>query len=146
VTKPPALPASQSTREETGVLSAFVAVLIVALLAIVGLAVDSGRAISAQRVLADEASQAARAGASRLSVSSLRDGRLAINDACAVQTAEQFMASFGHPGTARVRDGVVTVQVVEAVPTTILGMVGVRTITVSATASASNVSGVTGQG
>jgi hypothetical protein len=52
----------------------------------------------------------------------------------------------GHAGTAWVHDGVISVRVVEAVPTTILGIVGVRTITVSATASATDVSGVAGQG
>ena len=62
-------------------LTAFVAVLAVALFAIVGMAVDSGRAIAAQRLVADEAGQAARAGAGQLSVDALRDGRLAIDDA-----------------------------------------------------------------
>jgi hypothetical protein len=110
------------------------------------MAVDSGRAISAQRLLADEASQAARAGAGRLSVNALRDGRLVIDGASAVQAAEKYMVLDGHPGTAWVHNGIVSVRVVESVPTTILGIVGVRTITVSATASASDVSGVAGQG
>ena len=133
-------------RGEAGMLTAFVAVLTVALLAIVGMAVDSGRAISAQRLAADEAAQAARAGAGRLSINALRDGRLVIDGASAVRAAEQYMSLSGHPGTAWVHDGIVSARVVEAVPTTILGIVGVRTITVSATASASDVSGVAGQG
>ena len=56
------------------------------------------------------------------------------------------MVLSGHPGTAWVHDGIVSVRVVEAVPTTILGIVGVRTITVSATVSASDISAVAGQG
>ena len=133
-------------RDETGILTAFVAVLTVALLAIAGMAVDSGRAIAAQRLVADEAGQAARAGAGRLSVNALRNGRVSINDAAAIEAAEHYMLVSGHPGTAWVQDGVITVRVVEAVPTTILGIVGVPTITVSATASAVDVSGVAGQG
>jgi hypothetical protein len=133
-------------RDEAGVLTAFVAVLAVALLAIVGLAVDCGRAISAQVLAADEAGQAARVGAAQLSLNALRDGRLEINEAHAVQMAEQYMELAGHPGTASVHGGIVTVRVEEAMPTTILGIVGVQSIEVSATASASDVSGVTGQG
>jgi len=133
-------------RGETGMITAFVAVLAVALFAVVGLAVDSGRAISAQSIAANEAGQAARTGAGQLSVNALRNGHVALNDASAIQKAEQYMASSGLPGTAWVDDGIVTVRVVEAVPTTILGIVGVQTITVTATASASDVSGVAGQG
>ena len=133
-------------RDETGMLTAFVAVLIVALVAVTGLAVDAGRAISAQRLIADEASQAARAGAGELSVNALREGRVAIDGASAVREAEHYMAISGHPGTAWVHDGIVNVQVDASVPTTILGIVGVRSIAVSATASASDVSGVEQQG
>ncbi len=136
--------ARRCLRDETGMLTAFVAVLVVALLAVVGLAVDTGRAISSQRVLADEAGQAARAGAGRLSLNALRDGRISIDDGAAVLAAEQYMELSGHPGTAWVHDGTVSVRAVEEVPTTILGIVGVRTITVNATASASDVIGLAG--
>ncbi|MGO9341307.1 MAG: hypothetical protein ACLP6E_02125 [Acidimicrobiales bacterium] len=132
-------------RDETGILTAFVAVLAVALLAIVGLAVDCGRAVSAQSLAVDEAGQAARAGAAQLSVNALRNGHLQIDGTAAVRAAEQYMVLSGHPGTASVHNGVVTVRVVEAVPTTILGIVGVRSISVSATASASDVTGVAGR-
>ena len=130
-------------RDESGVLTAYVAVLAVALLAIVGMAVDSGRAISAQRLAADEAEQAARSGATQLSVEGLRDGRLVLDPAAAVRAAEEYTLLSGHPGTATVAGGVVTVRVVVVVPTTILGIVGVTRIVVSATASASDISGVT---
>ncbi len=132
--------------DEAGVLTAFVAVLAVALLAIVGLAVDCGRAIAAQGLAADEAGQAARVGAAQLSLNALRAGRLVINESHAVRMAEQYMVLAGHPGTASVQGGTVTVSVKEAMPTTILGIVGIRSIVVSATSSATDVSGVTGQG
>ena len=131
--------------DETGALSAYVAVLAVALLAIVGMAVDSGRAIAAQRLVADEAEQAARAGAGQLSVRALRDGRFLLDSAAAVTAAEDYLILAGHPGTATVSNGVVMVRVVVVVPTSILDIVGVSTIRVSATASASDVRGVTKQ-
>jgi hypothetical protein len=131
--------------DESGVLTAYVAVLAMALLAIVGMAVDSGRAIAAQGLAAGEAEQAARAGAGQLSLQGLRDGQLYVDPSAAVRTAEASMVRSGHPGTATVSNGIVTVRVVVVVPTTILGIVGVQSITVSATASASDVSGVTKQ-
>jgi hypothetical protein len=135
----------RAKRDETGVLTAYVAVLAVALLAIVGMAVDSGRALAAQGLAAGEAEQAARAGAGQLSVQGLRDGRLYVDPSAAVKAAEAYTLLSGHPGTATVSNGVVTVRVVVVVPTTILDIVGVKSITVSATASASDISGVTKQ-
>jgi Flp pilus assembly protein TadG len=132
-------------RDESGVLTAFVAVLAVALFVIVGMAVDCGRAIAAQRLAADEAEQAARTGAGQVSVPALRAGQVVLDSPAAVHWAEGYTISSGHPGTATASNGIVTVRVVVAVPTTILGIVGVPTITVSATASASDVRGVTKQ-
>src|SRR5581483_8008697 len=50
-------------RDDDGSVTAFVAVLLVALFALMGLVVDGGTAISAQQSAVDEAEQAARAGA-----------------------------------------------------------------------------------
>jgi hypothetical protein len=136
---------ARTKRDESGVLTAYVAVLAVALLAIVGMAVDSGRAIAAQGLAAGEAEQAARAGAGQLSVQGLRDGQLYVDTSGAVKAAEAYTLLSGHPGTATVSNGIVTVRVVVVVPTTILDIVGVQNIVVSATASASDVSGVTEQ-
>ena len=48
----------------------------------------------------------------------------------------------GHPGTAVVADGVVTVRITYQVPTDILGIIGVDQLYVSAAASAVDVNGV----
>jgi Flp pilus assembly protein TadG len=133
----------QISRDEAGVLSAYVAVLAVALLVIVGMAVDTGRAIATQRLAADEAEQAARSGAGQLSLQALRDGRVALDSPSAVGAAEKYTIIAGHPGTATVTNGIVSVRVVVVVPTTILGIVGVQSISVSATSSASDVQGIT---
>jgi hypothetical protein len=135
----------QIPRDQAGILSAYVAVLAVALLVIVGMAVDTGRAIAAQRLAADEAEQAARSGAGQLSLQALRDGKVALDIPSAVRAAERYTLISEHPGSATAANGIVTVRVVVLVPTTILGIVGVRTISVSATSSASDVRGVTKQ-
>jgi hypothetical protein len=128
---------------ENGMASAFVAVVAASLLLIGGFAVDMGRAIAEQRVAADEAEQAARAGSGQISVQGLRDGQVLLNDGSATSSALSFMSMSGHPGSVSVQDGVVTTRVTIAMPTSILGMIGIKTITVSATASSSNLFGVT---
>jgi hypothetical protein len=107
------------------------------------MAVDSGRAIAAQRLIADEAEQAARSGAGQLSVGALRDGRFVLDASAAIKAAKSYTELSGYPGNATVSNGIVTVRVVAVVPTTILDIVGVPRIIVSATASASDVRGVT---
>ncbi len=126
-----------------GSISAFVVLLLVALMVLAGLVVDGGTALSAQQSAADEAEQAARAGAGALSVDALRSGSLQLDPSTAVAAAESFAAAAGHPGTATVSDGVVTVRIRYRVATEVLGIVGIDSLPVSVVASATNVQGVT---
>ena len=128
---------------ERGSLSAFVALLLVAIFVLMGLVVDGGLAASAREQAAEEAAQAARAGAGSISVEALRSGQVQIDDSEAIATAEQFMVAAGHPGVATVSSGRVQVEISYRVPTVILGIVGVTTLPVSAAATAVDVSGVT---
>lgn len=129
---------------ESGAITAFVAVFAVVLLVVVGLAVDAGRAIAAQRQAADLAEEAARAGAGQLSVDELRAGRIVIDGPSAIAAAEHYLTISGHPGTASVRGDDVTAHVVIVVPTTILGLVRIKSISVSASESATDVAAVNG--
>ncbi len=130
-------------RDADGSISAFVVLLLVALMVLLGLVVDGGAALTAQQSAADEAEQAARAGAGALSVDALRSGSLQLDPAAAVAAAESFSAAAGHPGTATVSDGVVTVHIRYRVTTEVLGIVGIDSLPVSAVASATDVQGVT---
>lgn len=130
-------------RSECGIVSAFVAVAATALFVVAGFTVDVGRAIAVQRLAANEAQQAARAGADQISIQSLRQGHVVIDVPAATRAAESFMAGSGYPGVARVDGEEVFAKVVIAMPTSALGIVGVNTITVSATESASDLVGVT---
>jgi Flp pilus assembly protein TadG len=116
--------------------------MLVALFALLGLVVDGGRAMAARQAAQDEAEQAARAGAGALSVESLRSGQTDLDPQAAVAGAESFTLEAGHPGTATVAGGTVTVTVSYPVPTAVLGLVGISSISVSATASAFDVHGV----
>lgn len=127
---------------EQGSITAFVAVLAVALLAIAGLAVDGGRALAAREQAGAVAEQAARSGAQAVSAAGLRAGALQIDTAAATAAAERSLASAGLTGTVSVTPGQVTVSVTEVIPTTMLGIVGIATLTVHQTAVATDVHGV----
>ncbi len=128
---------------EAGSITAFVLLLLVALVALLGLVVDGGAAMAAHQAAVDEASQAARAGAGAVSVDALRHGSLTLDAPAAVREAQAFTEAAGHPGTATVSGNVVTVTVEYRMPTTVLGIVGVSWLPVSATASAVDLEGVT---
>jgi Flp pilus assembly protein TadG len=128
---------------EGGSLTAFVAVLALALFALVGLVVDAGRAVSARELALEQAQQAARAGAGELSLDDLRSGQITLDQPAAIEAADAYLASVGQVGTASVTDQTVTVHIDASEPTVILGIVGINRIAVSVTASATNVHGVT---
>jgi hypothetical protein len=110
---------------------------------LLGLVVDGGAAITAQQAAHDEAEQAARAGAGALSADSLRAGTVQIDPSAAVAAAEAFTVAAGHPGVATASAGVVHVQVQYRIRTAILGIIGISSLPVSASASAIDVHGVT---
>jgi Flp pilus assembly protein TadG len=137
------LPRSWSPRLEEGSITAFVVVLLVALFVLMGLVVDGGSAFTARQAAADEAEQAARAGAGALSVDALRSGALQLDPHAAVVAAEAFTVAAGHPGTASVSGGVVTVSIRYRINTVVLGIAGITSLPVSVTAAAVDVEGVT---
>jgi hypothetical protein len=130
-------------RDECGVLTAFILLLLTAFMALLGLVVDGGAVLTAHQAAEVEAEQAARAGAGAISVDALREGIVQLDVPAAIAAAEQFALVSGHPGTATVDGGVVTVRIQYRVPTVLLGMVGIPFLSVTATASAENLHGVT---
>jgi Flp pilus assembly protein TadG len=130
-------------RDEAGSLAAFVAVLATGLLVLVGLVVDGGRALATRHAAMDVAEQAARVGADQLSVDSLRSGAFQIDPGAAADAVDRYLAATGMTGTVDVTDGAVIVHVTSDSPTTILRMIGIEGIAMSATASATDLHGVT---
>ncbi len=130
-------------RDERGSLVAFLAVLAAALFALAGLVVDGGRALAARQTAAADAEQAARAGAQAVSASELRRGSVRLDAAAARRAADAYLRAIGATGTVAASGTAVTVTVRIVVPSTILGVVGVRAITVGATATATDLHGVT---
>lgn len=130
-------------RDDQGSLTAFLAVLAVGLFVLIGLVVDGGQAIVAKRTALDVAEQAARVGADQLSVDDLRAGRFAVDPVAAASAVTGYLDAAGATGSVSVSGDSVTVHVVGDAPTAILGIIGIDDIGVSATASATDVHGVT---
>lgn len=135
--------AGRAGRSERGSVTAFCVLALVALLALMGMVVDGGSAMSAHESAVDEAEQAARAGAGALSVAALRSGSVLLEDQQAIAAAEAFTVAAGHPGTATVVGQTVEVRIAYRVPTAVLGIVGITSLPVSASAAAVDVVGVT---
>ena len=130
------------TRDDQGAIAAFLALVMVGLLALLGLVIDGGTALTSSQAAQVEAEQAAGAGAGALSVDALRAGVVQIDGAAATAAAQKFMVAAGHPGTVDVVGGLVSVHIRYQVPTAVLGLVGINRITVVADAAAVDVSGV----
>jgi Flp pilus assembly protein TadG len=116
--------------------------LVVVLFACAGLVFDGGSALNARMKLADVAEQAARAGADEIDVQALRDnGTLEVDTTAARQAASDWMTASGYPGSEVVvdADGRVSVSGSATVKTQILGLVGINTFHVRATATAEEV-------
>ena len=123
--------------EEDGTISAFVAVLAVALVAVAGLAYDGGQIIRAAAEARDLAGAAARAGVQQLATADVHAGRAWLDEAAAEQAASQHLAATGTTGNVTVTDTDVRVTVTVTQPMRLLPMPD-RQITVTAVSSTSS--------
>jgi Flp pilus assembly protein TadG len=119
------------TTRPPGQVTAFVAVLLLALLLVAGLVIDGGLTLSARLRAMDEAQAAARAGAQRLMVAQYRQGGpIGLDPAGASAAASAYLASTGDAATVTVAGDVVRVTVRVTQPMQLLSLVGVRRLTV----------------
>jgi Flp pilus assembly protein TadG len=139
-------------RTEEGAVMATVAVFMVALLAVVALVYDGGRAITAKRRAINQAEQAARAGARAVDPASLRTaGATApgvaprLDPAGAAAQARAYLAASGSAGTVQVAGDTVQVTVTFQERTLLLGLLGIDSFSGSGTAEAVSVRGVGGE-
>jgi Flp pilus assembly protein TadG len=119
------------------------AVFMTMFVALTGLVADGGHYLDAKQQAASEAEQAARAGAGSLDVGELHAGTIAVDPSLAVRMAENYMSSAGQPGTAWVVGNTVYAQISYRLPTQLLGIIGVGSLALSVTESATDVSGIT---
>jgi Flp pilus assembly protein TadG len=111
--------------------------LSVALLMLIGAAVDIGHAFIVRRDLTAQADDAALAGSQALNLDALHQGQLALDPQQAQAAALQAVTpSTNLQATAVASSGGVTVRLREQIPTVLLRLVGLSTLTVAAQATA----------
>jgi Flp pilus assembly protein TadG len=130
-------------RSDDGQFLAMTAVFMTMFLALAGLVTDGGHYLDVKQRAASVAEQAARTGAGSLDVGQLHSGTIAVDPTVAVTTAENYMSSVGQPGTAWVVGNTVYAQISKRMPTQLLGIIGVGSLALSVTESATDVSGIT---
>jgi Flp pilus assembly protein TadG len=111
--------------------------LAIALLMLIGAAVDIGHAFIVRRDLTAQADDAALAGSQALNLNALHQGQLALDPQQAQATALQALTPAPRlDATAVASSGGVTVRLQEQVPTVLLRLVGLSALTVAAQATA----------
>jgi Flp pilus assembly protein TadG len=111
--------------------------LTIALLMLLGAAVDLGHAFIVRRDLTAQADDAALAGSQALNLDALHQGQLALDPQQAQTIALQAITdSPDLQATAVASTGGVTVHLQEQMPTVLLRLVGLSTLTVAAQATA----------
>ena len=123
--------------DERGAVLVAGLLLTLALLIVLGAAVDIGRAFIERRALVSLADQAALSGSQSVDLAALHAGRLALDPSQARANASAVLATEPHVRAHASADAAsVTVDVARAIPTVLLRLVGVRTLTVKASATA----------
>ncbi len=121
---------------DRGSMTAFVAVVAVALVMVAGMAYDGGQVIAAQQRAQSDAAKAARAGAQEIDLTTLRSsGQKVLDPSAARASAEAYLADVGATGTIRTDGPHISVTVTLIQPLHILPGAD-RTITVTETVSA----------
>lgn len=128
------------TRRERGGATIFVLSMSLVLMLCAGLVIDGGMGINARMRVADDAEQAARAGANAVNVDTLRSGGdLVIDPGLAASYAQQYLVARGYsPGQFDIEFGTNTVgvRVRDTSETTMLKLIGINQYPVSARATA----------
>jgi Flp pilus assembly protein TadG len=131
-------PARRRLRNERGSVLISGLLLSFALLLVIGAATDIGRAFIVHRELVATADDAALSGSQALDLDALHQGTLALDPAAAQQAA--LAAATSEPDLqvqANADPAAVHVRVERRVPTILLRLVGVTTLTLKADATAS---------
>jgi Flp pilus assembly protein TadG len=111
--------------------------LSIALVMVIGLGVDVGHAFLARRQLTSIADDAALSGSQAINIPELHAGHLQLDPGQAREEAlRTITANPSTTGQATATTGQVTVTVTRTVPTILLGIVGLHSLTISAHATA----------
>jgi Flp pilus assembly protein TadG len=115
------------------------------LLVVAGLVIDGGNILAARRTAINEADAAARAGAQALTPNALRSHttEVTLDSSLAQQRVKAYLASTGHEATVDVVGNRVVVDVTYTQPLSLLGIAGMRPVTIRGHGEALAVRGIT---
>lgn len=128
---------------ESGTVTAFVAVITMAVLMAAGLVLDGGLMLAARRQAVDSATGAARAGAQAVTPDALRHRERTVDPTAATAAAHAHLRRAGLSGSVVVSGDRVSVTVTVTQSLTLLRLVGLSTASVGGTGEARIVRGVT---
>jgi hypothetical protein len=121
-------------------VTGFAIVMVTAMIAVAGLVLDGGLAVAAKVRAVSIAQSAARAGAQAIDLERYRrTGEIRIDVARATAAAQDWLHRAGATGTVHATPRDVRVEVAATAPTQLLSLVGVDSLTVHATATATAV-------
>ncbi|MEP9383380.1 Tad domain-containing protein [Nocardioides sp. KR10-350] len=131
-------PTQLRERSERGSITVWLALSSVAMIFLVGLAVDLGGQVHAHERAHDLAAQAARAGGEEVNGGpAIQGSGLTINPAAARAAAQSYLDQAGVSGTVTVTGGnTITVTVHDSYDPRFLGLIGIHRLDVTGTASA----------
>lgn len=121
--------------------------MVAGLLLLAGLVLDGGLALAAKVQAIDEAQEAARTGAQQLDLATYRaTGQVVLDSAAAEHAARTYLAATGNPQATtaeiQVNGDRVHVALTRRQPTQLLGLGGLRALTVHGSATAVAAHGV----
>lgn len=122
--------------DERGAILAAGLLFTVALLLVVGVSVDLGRALLVRRELAVLAADAALTGAQQLDLNQLHTGQLLLQTENATRAAQADLRTSTATDTISATPHQIEVALTRTLHTVFLPLLGIRTLTVSATAVA----------
>lgn len=125
-------------RDDEGSLSVWFATAAMAMILLVGLAVDLAGKVHTQQRARDVAAQAARTGAQEVVASQAVQGQSPRVDAAAASAAvHRYLSSAGVTGSVHITNGTtLVVTVSDSYHTKVLGIIGLGTMRVTGAASA----------
>lgn len=135
-------------RADSGAITPYAIIFICVLMLFVGLSVDGGAKLRAGWEAVGVAEEAARAGAGQVDRSAAyRGGEFVIHRGAAVRAAHAYLSASGHRGTVSIAGPTsIRVSVTVTKPTWLLSMVGLSSVSMTATSTSELVSGVEGPG
>ena len=134
-----------ATGGDRGSVTAFSVIIVTALLMCAGLVLDGGLGLSSKVQAIDEAQEAARAGAQELDLTAYRaTGSVRLVPDQAANAVRTYLAGSGYSSTVTVAGNQVTVNVTRDSPTQLFGLVGIRSLHITGTATAQALHGIDG--